>query len=341
MGLYDRSLYLARLVLAELASVGVTGSDIVFQQMSEPVPFQLQATPIHPIGVVGGVAPTLMSESGLFRLPSTTSLWELYTKALLEPEPEKHLDRYKGRAGLAEPFGLKQWSPLIFSVPEAGDPTAGAVFALEMATVLRSLGMGRMATAADTYLVRMPDGHEYGIAAGLPTFNGDYWSANLGKHVSTYLSAPRGQTYEAQGFNVIDRLTHWLYLNSAKVPDTESCLAALTPLRLTGTAQQLYDFEQDMYRMKPGSPETLTAVPLLPRQRIELLDEALKVLERWLLDDRQKMIEIFELIVPHCCTEQHFMRRIASIETMPTMMNKKQLARAEAAIRQLYSTGQP
>lgn len=340
MSLQSRSMTLAKLVLAELKAEGVTGSDVVFAPLSDPVPFQLQASPIHPVGLVGGQSPSLMTEAGLFRLPSTDHLWSLYTEGLLLADPENHLDRYNGRQGLAKPFGLAHWSPLVFSVPEAGDLLAGATFALEMATVLRSLGLGRMLSGPGTHAIRMPDEHVYGIVDGLPSFNSQHWKTNIGKHLQAHLSAPRGRQYDARGFNIIDRLTYWLYGHSDIITDTESCLAALTPLRLTGTPLQMHDYEQDLMAIKPGIPGYVE--PVVPSAaKIELLDQAIRTFDGWLTDDRQKMMEIYTLLVPAVCGHAHFVRRIADVEAMPSMMTPKALARAKTAVEKLYSIGTP
>lgn len=320
---------LVRAALRELYALGVTGHDVLFSAVTNTEPLAWQLPPILPMGTVGGIVPTVYRNPRLYQLDAA-KLWKLYSEHMAEPLDEWNYSPTKGFVLVHQMFNgvLGAEAKLMFSEPQQDDPLAGAVFSLELATVLRRAAMGSFRGSDTDYYVTLGP-YSFGIKDGLPIAGSDVWTANLGKYVRAQLAMPRGKVYTFKQFNVLDRIAFWAMENSHVIPDLETFIGALAPLRIYGKPEEVLRVEQDLYavpEVKPGFTSEQKRNQLARQQR-EAWQEAKSIYSNWSMNDKQRLEHIYDLMVPLLCTSTEFRKKLGNVTRQKIIMNAAELER--------------
>ena len=330
----------ARAAVRSLAEAGVTGKEVLCASISDMVPVEWRAMPITPLEAISGVLPTVFSPYLLHDF-SVEDAWDTYVEQLNLDPKDLQLDDTGGRAGLAERFGLGEFSPLVFSVPDADDRLAGVTFAMEMATLLKLAKVGNLLTNASNYYVNLSDGRCVGVRAGKPTIASDRWDS-LGDYVGAQVHAPRGRLLKPRGYSVVERIAQWGQNNYQMVPDMETFLAALTPMRFAGTFSHRAGLEDYMWGVQSLAAKNprlkQLAAEQAKRDHRERMESAKAIFENWSLGDPQKMWQMKDLLVPSVLSASTFNKRFINPANAKTVMTGAQVRRIDASLAYYLET---
>jgi hypothetical protein len=187
----------------------------------------------------------------------------------------------------------KHLSGYWLSYPEGapGRPSDyGAItFSVECAALYNLTGcVAEVVESPDSYYVVTTQGREIGVKAGFPLVAAEVWDYCAAGTVDELLYQPRGMISNLCQYGVIDKLRCFVHQNKAEFEEFEGLDLALQALRLLGAQEKVLKVLRTLRTAKGNVC-----------RRNEVLDSALQVLNDWKLSDRQKIVLLKDMLVPH------------------------------------------
>ena len=179
-----------------------------------------------------------------------------------------------------------------FCVPEGYphyNPYAGHVFSLEVANLfVTSIEGVELHAGIDDYWVSTPYG-ECGVRNG-SVIDSAEWGESIAGMVDTLLLNGRGLISTACRYDTVSKVRSLLHENESMFEDFAGLDWALQALAKISQDRLCVELMVAIENMLPNLFEI--------KRKVKILDEALDILETWMVNDRLKIGSMFEVLVP-------------------------------------------
>ena len=204
---------------------------------------------------------------------------------------------------------------LRFSAPE-GWPVpadyAGAMFSMEVAhTISMSRGVPLVWNEADFYVVT-PERGPVGVVAGLPAVTDSPWDVPVNGLIEALATSPRGRIITSYRHDPLARMRSLLYEDDKRFLEAEALETALQTLYFLETA--------GVESMLPNA--ILAVVPQVRsvQRQIGIVADCLEILQEWMANDRVKLLQLSERLVPEVLTKHDFAATIWNFQRQPPLV---------------------
>jgi hypothetical protein len=210
--------------------------------------------------------------------------------------------------------------------PDSISNNAAVTFCLECAHILNgNTKLDGFVNDEDNYYAILPTGTEVGIKDGLPAHGSEVWDLPVHGMVQDLITSPRGEMFEGCDYSIISKVRSLLW-DHQRMRDWQGVDWALQALRVMGGEKVL---QEDVSRIK--------TVVSTRNARLATLTDAVEVVNRVALTDRQRVEILKHLLVPEVMSSATFNRTIYPLyRTPPPMMPEKSLVRMRQAVQDLY-----
>lgn len=259
----------------------------------------------------------------------------MWSEALanLKNAPDKVVtfDGYRG-AAYSIPAVRRKDRALLLSIPEGfpGNITdlAATTLSLECAHLLRANSKNKQFVSdEDNYYAVTSLGVEVGIKDGVPAMYGDIWDIPSHGMVQELLRTPRGTVFEGCDHNVIAKVRSVAYTYNRSLRDYEAVEWALQALRA---------IEGDRELLK--AIQSIKKVTYVRKMRHEALAEALQVVNRMSITDRQRIETLKHLLVPEVLSPGEFTKQLYPFNKLPPpVLAEKVILRLRQNVAELFA----
>jgi len=227
-------------------------------------------------------------------------------------------------------FGWKRTSRLLhnttigdrhlrFCIPE-GFPNnlaeyAGAMFSMEVAyTISMSRGAPLVQTASDFY-VETPERGPVGVVAGIPFAPDSPWDVPVTGLIEALATSPRGAAITSYRHDPLARMRSLVFENDSRFHEAEALDSAL---------QMLY-FLQGGELNDPLPEAILAAVPQVRsvQRQIGIVQDCVEILQEWMANDRVKLLQLSERLVPEVLNKHDFAAKIWNFQRDPPLVMRE------------------
>ncbi len=308
---------LRRGVMSALAESGISGVEILTCAVSDFRPIMWMAPPIYPLSELEETLPTMFS--GYRTITNTLNVREVleaYNFSMKNMESLPYavfgascVDNVvmTEAAGLNGDMGRVVFSSN-FSKQDGLLPEAGAVLTMELVATLTNAGVGVLIKDENNFHVILDNEQVVGVVDGQIHGHQRLWPTDLRGQIELQLMAPRGVGWTTKTLDVCDRLYFWLMDNSHRVDNLDGVLDALTYLKAYGHATNDDNFERYLLEVKPrdkkSKPKNIAA------NRLAKITAAAEIMEDIRVPDNEKIVNLFNLLVPDVMSEIAFARSI-------------------------------
>jgi hypothetical protein len=324
----DRTL--SRLVVQSLIKLGM-GTDDVLHGELQHVNLPWQYPPLQSDATIFEVPLQSYLETG--RWVNVTALLTFWQDALmlLRNSPNKVLtmDGYR-LASTVLPHARKLERNLYFSIPEGWPGSvsdrAAITLTLECAALASvNAKIAEFVSDDDNFYVTLPDGNQIGIRDGLPIVASEIWDVPVDGLVQEMLKAPRGDVWEGCDWNIISKVRSIAWEHQSRIKDFEAVDWCLQTLRIIDGSRALLEAVR---RIK------VTAYQM--QRRIDVLSECSSIMARRGITDRQRIMMLYDLLVPEVLNVSQFASKIYTGFREPSaVLTQTKLTKIEETLRDM------
>lgn len=215
---------------------------------------------------------------------------------------------------------------LRFATPEGfphHNDFAGHAFTLEVVYLFATSTnvASRLMSDANNFYVETMHG-PVGILDGQIIGN-DMWGESCAGMVDSMLASPRGYINTACRFDLLSKVRSVLHENAHLFDEFTGMDYALQTLAKLSQDRLCGELLSAVQQMLPESFET--------KRKIKITDEALEMLDAWVVNDRVKLGSMYEMLVPTVMTIGQFYARIFNLsKPVPAVLSEKTLTKIRA-----------
>lgn len=213
-----------------------------------------------------------------------------------------------GWRGLAQALpGVKDSErALRLSIPEgfpaSVDAHAGVIFSMEIAKILaNSVPIKRFERSGCDYWVELHDGRVVGVVDGVPATPCS-WEESAWGDVDFLASSGRGRKVTTCRYDLLSKVRSVLHERAAEFAEFDGLDWALQALAVEYQDRLCAELQLVVERMPTDM--------FIARKKVKALEEALKLMEAWSMNDRIKIMSLFEMLVPEVMTATTFQKSI-------------------------------
>ena len=323
----DRAVELASIVVRTMLSAGLSHSELVTGEIKF-TDLSWQCLPlITKAEIADQQLDTVLAYSSGCQAYALYDWWADALEKLHEPGAPA-LDDQQGYKGLSRilinaPVGERL---LRFSVPEGWPdvhPVSGIMLSMEVAQVAFNTFGGAMHIDEENFYVET-DAGDIGVRDGLPAVPSP-WKESAAGDVAMLSETSRGRIRRTCHYDIFAKLRSCLYENDLIFEQSfvglDYALQALERLSAGFVENELLSAINSMRRREFSTRQQITAV-----------EESLAYFDQWYANDRIKMMEIAQILVPTVYTDKLFNRQVVKMEFMPSYFTPKQEARIKETL---------